>query len=588
MKKATGPPYRKMPRLQFTDEERADPVLEKPIRKTEKAANKAEKAKAKIPKKKVLSKERTVNAATGKKTVRLYYEEVDKKKPHSKLTHMIEAAPALEVHRQISRVENDNVGVEAAHKSEEVAEFSARVGQSAYHSHKFKPYHDSARADKQLDKANVSFLQKKAAQENPELSSNPVSRWHQKQAIKKEYAAAKAGKDTKPVQKTVESTKKAAKKVAEETKKAGEFVARHKKSFLIVGGIGLVVVIMLNCMSSCSVIFQAGIQSVAASTYPSSDEAMLGAETEFAGMEADLKDEIDNMEHTHSGYDEYRYELDEIWHDPYVLISILTAWYGGEWTLDEVQDTLEMLFDKQYQLTLTEEVEVRYREETRTGSYTMTDPDTGETTTEYYDYEVTVAYNYYILNVVLNNENLSHLPVSIMNENKVGMYAVYMSTLGNRPDLFPQSQYPNASVLKQYTNYNIPEKYLADETFAAIIEEAEKYLGYPYVWGGYNPTTSFDCSGFVSWVLTNSGVLNTGRLGAQGLYNICTPVSAANAKPGDLIFFVGTYDTPGVSHVGIYVGDGMMLHCGNPIGYTSIETSYMRSHFYAFGRLPIN
>jgi hypothetical protein len=568
-------------RLRFSDEERADPTLKKPIRRVEKAADKLDKAEAKLPKKKALSKERTVDAATGKVTVRLKFEEVDKPKPPSKLTHLIEAAPALEAHRQISKYEDENVGLEAAHKSEETVEYAARLGESAYHSHKLKPYREAANAEQKLDKANVAFLQKQAAHDNPQLSSNPVSRWQQKQAIKKEYAAAKAGKTAKTTQKTAEGAKKAAKKSAEGTKKAGEFIARHKKGFLIVGGLLLMVVLLLNSMSSCSVLFQAGIQSIAASTYPSEDADMLGAEAAYCAMEAELQYEVDNYETLHPDYDEYHYDIEDIEHDPYVLISMLTAYHGGAWMLGEVQGTMEMFFEKQYQLTETVVTEVRYRTETRTGSYTYTDPETGEIVTEEYEYDVQVPYNYYICYVALNNENLSHLPIHIMSQEKVGMYAMYIAVLGNRPDLF-------GGTILEYTDYDIPEEYLLDETFAAIIEEAEKYLGYPYVWGGSNPTTSFDCSGFVSWVLTNSGVLNTGRLGAQGLCNICTPISAANARPGDLVFFVGTYDTPGVSHVGIYVGDNMILHAGNPIGYTSIDTSYWRSHFYTFGRLPIN
>lgn len=292
-----------------------------------------------------------------------------------------------------------------------------------------------------------------------------------------------------------------------------------------------------------------------------------------------LQNELDNFESLHPGYDEYRYDLDEIGHDPYVLISILSALHEGVFTIDEVQGDLEMLFEKQYILTLTGEVEVRYRTETDT----WTD-DEGNTHTDTYE----VPYNYYILNVELENFNLSHLPVYIMDEEKLSLYATYMSTLGNRPDLFPTGAYPNASVIREPTYYDIPAEALEDETFADLITEAEKYLGYPYVWGGSNPRTSFDCSGFVSWALTNSGVCNTGRLGAQGLYNISTPVSSADAKPGDLIFFVGTYDTPGVSHVSIYVGGGMMLHCGNPISYANINTSYWQSHFYAFARPPYN
>ena len=254
-------------------------------------------------------------------------------------------------------------------------------------------------------------------------------------------------------------------------------------------------------------------------------------------------------------------------------MSILTAYHQGEWTLSQVQSTLAMLFDKQYTLTETVVVETRYRTET------STDPETGETTSE------EVPYDYYICYVTLDNFDLSHLPVYIMGEDQVSMYAVYMATLGNRPDLFPQSQYPNASTRQDYLDYDVPPEALEDEVFAAMLKEAEKYLGYPYVWGGSSPSTSFDCSGFVSWVINHSG-WDVGRLGAQGLCNICTPVSSANAKPGDLIFFKGTYDTPGVSHVGIYVGNGMMIHCGSPISYASINTSYWQQHFYTFGRLP--
>ena len=282
---------------------------------------------------------------------------------------------------------------------------------------------------------------------------------------------------------------------------------------------------------------------------------MLAAEAQYAGMEADLRYRLDNYEALNPDYDEYHYDLDEIQHDPYVLISMLTALQGGQWTIDDVQDDLVMLFEKQYQLTQT-----------------VTIKTSGDS-------------EYTVCTVTLHNENLSHLPVFIMSEDKVGIYAMYMSTLGNRPDLFPTSAYPHASTKKEYTNYDIPPEALKDEQFAAMMKEAEKYLGYPYVWGGSNPTTSFDCSGFVSWVINHSG-WNVGRLGAQGLYDICTPVSSADAKPGDLVFFEHTYDTIGISHVGIYVGNGMMIAAGDPIGYTSIETSYWQSHFYAFARLP--
>lgn len=312
---------------------------------------------------------------------------------------------------------------------------------------------------------------------------------------------------------------------------------------------------------------------------------MIGAEQDYAALEADLQQELDTIEETYPGYDEYRYDLDTIGHDPYVLTSILTAMHL-DYTRAGVQETLQMLFEKQYILTITEEVETLYRTETRTGTRTVIDPETGKETTETYEYEVQVPYDERrILNVSLENFDLSHLPVYIMDEETLSLYATYMQTLGGRPDLFPTSSYPNASTIKEPTYYEVPPEALKDATFAAMLTEAEKYLGYPYVWGGSSPSTSFDCSGFVSWVINHSG-WDVGRLGAQGLYNICTPVTAAQAKPGDLIFFQGTYDVTGVSHVGIYVGGGMMIHCGDPISYANVNTEYWQNHFYAYGRLP--
>ena len=313
---------------------------------------------------------------------------------------------------------------------------------------------------------------------------------------------------------------------------------------------------------------------------------MLAAEEQYCGMEAELQELLDNYEATHD-HDEYHFDLDEIEHDPYVLISAITALKGEAWTIDEVQGILQTLFDKQYILTETVTTETRYRTETRTGSYTYTDPETGERVTEEYEYDVRIPYTYYICNVSLENFNLSHVPVYIMSQDQLSMYAMYMSTLGNRPDLFSSSGYVRKYYNTHYEKYEIPPEALENEQFAAMIAEAEKYLGYPYVWGGSSPSTSFDCSGYVSWVVNNCGVgWSVGRLGASGLLGICTRVSAANAQPGDLIFFQGTYDTPGASHVAIYVGNGMMLHCGDPIQYTSIETSYWQRHFLAYGRLP--
>ena len=566
------------PRLQFTDAEREDSRLKEHIRHADQAADKAEAARAKISKKKKKVKQRTVDPATGKKKTQLRFEEVDKPAPASKLTHAVTAAPgktiSSQVHKKIGETEEDNVGVQSVHQVEEAAESGVHMAQSAYRSHKLRPYRAAARAERKLEKANVNALYQKSLAENPALSSNPISRWQQKQAIKKQYAAAKrTGQSANAAAKAAENTAKATKKAAEETKKAGGFVWRHRRGFGIVLALFLMVCAFANGLSSCSVLLQGGLSGVAGSTYPCRDEDMLGAEDAYAQMEADLQYELDHYESIHSGYDEYHYDLDEIEHDPYVLMSILTAYHQGEWTLSPVQGTLAMLFDKQYTLTETVVVETRYRTET------STDPETGETTSE------EVPYDYYICYVTLDNFDLSHLPVYIMGEDQVSMYAVYMATLGNRPDLFPQSEYPNASTRQDYLDYDVPPEALEDEVFAAMLAEAEKYLGYPYVWGGSSPSTSFDCSGFVSWVINHSG-WDVGRLGAQGLCNICTPVSSANAKPGDLIFFKGTYDTPGVSHVGIYVGNGMMIHCGSPISYASINTSYWQSHFYQFGRLP--
>ena len=534
-------------------------------------------------------KERVLDEKTGKITTKLSFEELDKKPP-SKLTHAAATVPinsvSVAAHREIQQSEDDNVGIESAHKLEEAAEGGVRTIASAHRSHQLKPYRNADRPEAKADKANLKALNKTSDAQNPQFQSNPYSRWQQKRAIKKEYAAAKAGKTTDRTVKASEATAKAAKKTAEKSKKTGEFIARHKKGFLIAIGIVAVLAIFLNIMSSCSVMFQAGVTAVGATTYPCEDDDMLAAEAQYCGMETELQHYLDTYESTHD-YDEYHYDLDTIEHDPYVLISAITALHGGEWTIDEVGGILDMLFEKQYILTETVTSETRYRTETRTGYYTSTDPETGEIELIPYDYDVEVPYTYYICTVKLENFNLSHVPVYIMSQEQLSMYAAYMGTLGNRPDLFIDSGYVDRYYNTEYEDYEIPPEALEDEQFAAMIAEAEKYLGYPYVWGGSSPSTSFDCSGFVSWVLNNCGVgWNVGRLGADSLRHICTAVSSANARPGDLIFFQGTYDTTGASHVGIYVGNGMMIHCGDPIQYASINTSYWQSHFLSFGRLP--
>ena len=457
------------------------------------------------------------------------------------------------VHGKIFEVEQENVGTEGAHRSELVGEAALRRG-SRFIKKKVREHPAKAvqRAESKYIKATADYHFKMAAQEHPEMTRNPVSRMWRRHRMRKQYQkqAKRAGKYGAG----------AAKKTAAATEKAGAqavgFIKRHPVGVVLALACVLLLFLMQSCSSSLVMLGNSGAGAVGATTYPSKDEDILGAEAAYADMEAELADYLDTYESTHD-YDEYHFDLDSIEHDPYVLISILCALHEGEWTVDEVRGTLETLFDRQYILTERVVRETRYDSEG--------DP-----------------YSWYICYVTLENRNLSHLPLELMGEEDMARYSLYMSTLGNRPDLFPESEY-----VDKYTNppasYDVPEEYLDDETFAAMLTEAEKYLGYPYVWGGSSPATSFDCSGFVSWVINHSG-WNVGRLGAQGLYNICTPTSSP--KPGDLVFFKGTYDTAGVSHCGIYVGDNKMLHCGDPIGYADLDTSYWQSHFYAYGRLP--
>ena len=468
------------------------------------------------------------------------------------------------VHGKIYEVEHENVGTEGAHRSELVGESVLRHGtrhvKKAIREHPAKAVR---KAEARHIKATADYQFRAAALEHPELDQGVISRYLQKRHIQKQYAkqareAAKHG--AKAAEKTAVTTERLA-------VRAWGFVKRHPVGVIIALACCLLIFSFQSCVSSMASVGNGLVGAVAASTYPSEDGDMLGAEAAYCALEAELQEYLDTYEATHD-YDEYHFDLDDIEHDPYVLISMLSALHEGAWTVDEVQGTLQSLFDRQYILTEDVVVEVRYRTETRTDS-------------EGNDYDVEVPYNYYICYVTLENFNLSHVPVYMMSEEQLSRYALYMATLGNRPDLFPQSGY-----VPKYTNpppkHDVPEAYLADETFAAILAEAEKYVGFPYVWGGSNPNTSFDCSGFVSYVYNQCG-WDFGRLGAQGLYNISTRTN--NPKPGDLVFFTGTYDTPGVSHVGIYVGDGWMLDCGDPIHYSNLNTNYWQSHFYAYGKL---
>ena len=454
------------------------------------------------------------------------------------------------VHGKLFEVEQENVGTEGAHRSELAGETALRHG-SRFVKKKIREHPAKAvqRAESKYIKATADHHFRVAAQENPELRQNAWKQfWQKRQYRKQARQTARAG------------AAKAAKKTAAATEKAGAqavgFIKRHPVGVLLALACLLLLFIMQSCSSSLVMLGNSGAGAVGATTYPSKDEDILGAEAAYADMEAELQNYLDTYESTHD-YDEYHFDLDTIEHDPYVLISILSVLHEGEWTLAQVQGTLQMLFDRQYILTERVVRETRYDSEG--------DP-----------------YSWYICYVTLENKTLSHLPLELMGEEELARYALYMSCLGNRPDLFPESGYVD-KYTKPPADYDVPKEYLDDETFAAILGEAEKYLGYPYVWGGSSPATSFDCSGFVSWVINHSG-WDVGRLGAQGLYNICTPTSAP--RPGDLVFFEGTYDTSGVSHCGIYVGDGMMIHCGDPISYANLNTSYWQSHFYAYGRLP--
>ena len=572
-KEASGPASR----LQFTAEERASPELAPYIKQAEKRADRLDAAKSALPKKRVIAKATVYDEAKGKARSKLHFEKVEKHPP--KLKPNPASRPVREaglyLHGKIHEVEQENVGVESGHKAEELAERQAgKALRNARRRHKLKPYRAAAKAERKSMAANAEFVYQKSLRDNPELAqavSNPISRLWQKQHIKREYAKAAraAGRGAAGSAKTTAS---AARKAAEKGKQAASLVARHWKGALLIGGVGLLLMLIMGGLQSCTAMFGSAGTGLAATSYLSEDSDMLGAEAAYAGMEADLQYELDHYETLHPGHDEYRFELDEIGHDPYVLTSILSALHNGVFTLEEIQGDLAMLFEQQYTLTERVEVEIRYR------TVTHTDSDGNE-------YEEEVPYRYSICYVTLKNADLSHLPVYLMSEKQLSLYAAYMQTLGNRQDLFPSGSYPNASTVKEPTYYEIPPEALKDEAFAAMIAEAEKYVGFPYVWGGSSPSTSFDCSGFISWVLNHSG-WSVGRQTAQGLYNLCTPVTAEQAKPGDLVFFVGTYDTPGVSHVGLYVGNSVMLHCGDPISYTNLNSSYWQIHLFCYGRLP--
>jgi len=427
-----------------------------------------------------------------------------------------------------------------------------------------------------------------AAETAGDTASNAFSRWRQKQAIKKEYAAAKAGKSTGDAAGAAAGAGKAAGgasakgagTAARETKnvleRMAEFISSHSHTILLLGGLLLTIMVVASAMGSCSAFFQSSMNLVVGTSYTADDADIVGAEEDYKEMEAELQERLDNIRDEYDGYDEYRIHSDQIGHDPYELASYLTILFQS-YKRDQVQSTLQELFDSQYELTIEEEVEIRTKEV----EHSSTDPETGEEDT----WTETEEYEYYILNVTLKNNGLGKVIMEAgLTEDEMSRYAVLMQTYGNRKEVFGDNPY--AVAVEDVLHYDIPGEALTDEKFRRMIAEGEKYLGYPYVWGGSSPSTSFDCSGFVSWVVNHCGNgWSVGRQTAEGLRQCCRIISRSEAKPGDLIFFKGTYNTSGASHVGIYVGDGMMLHCGKPIQYASCETSYWQSHFYCFGRL---
>ena len=573
-------------RLQFKEEERTDPELAKYVKKSEKAADRLEAAREKIPKQKRIKAARKFDEATGRAKTRLYFEKTDKP-PNGKLHHNPADHPVREiknyVHGKVGEVEKDNSGVEGAHKSEKLAEraggYASRKLKEGYRSHKLKPYREAAKAEAASQKADTNYLYHKTLKENPELASNPLSRFHQKQQIKRQYAkdlraAQKAGKTAGKTAGAAKNARKAAGKAGEATKKTTDFIARHWKGILTVGVFLLLIVMIFTGLSSCAAIIQGGVSSVLGTSYTAEDEAIREVEADYKELESGLREEIADIETDYPDYDEYQYHLDEIGHNPFALASFLTAKLY-DYTREEAQAEIQALFEKQYTLTLREEIQTRYRTET------TTDPETGETTTE------EIPYDYYILHVTLTNKNIETLAGELLTPEQKEMFDIYMETKGNKPDIFGDDYATGTPGSGEYTDYEIPPEALSDERFAAMIAEAEKYLGYPYVWGGSSPSTSFDCSGFVCWVINQSGVGSVGRTTAQGIFNHTTPIAPSEAKPGDIIFFTGTYDSgSAVSHVGIYAGNGMMIHCGNPISYASVNTPYWQSHFYSYGRLP--
>lgn len=567
---------KKPTRLRFTEDDLSDPRVKSAYEKAQKQTDKAERAVERITSGKNHHKLRDEASISANRKEKLRFtkaniEEEIKKPSRVKQVITRSAATVISVKAHQTVAENaDNTGVQAADDTVRAAESAGYAADHLYYSHKLKSYDKAEKMVEKSDRANVNALFERFKKENTGISSNPMSRWQQKHRIKQEYAAARAGKSTAKSGAS-KGTAKAVKQSGNIVERATQFCVSNKKVILILLAVGLLFMLISGLFTSCTAMFQGGTQAVLGSSFTAEDEDILGVDEDYTAMEDDLHKQIEKVESLHPGYDEYRYHLDEIGHNPYVLASYLTVIFE-DYTREEVQSEIARLFKMQYELKFQEEVEIRTK--------TITDED-GNTTT--------VEYEYRILHVYLVNHSLEKVVEQCgLNEDQLNRYYLLLETLGNRPYLFGDDIYviPGTGGAG-YDDYDIPGEALTNERFANMMREAEKYLGYPYVWGGSSPSTSFDCSGFVSWVINHCGNgWNVGRQTASGLKNLCQMVSPSQAQAGDLIFFEGTYDSLGpISHVGIYVGNGMMIHCGNPISYANINTSYWQEHFYGFGRL---
>lgn len=483
----------------------------------------------------------------------------------SRLVHEALPQAGEEVHRQIRRVEDDNTGVQAAHETEQGAESGMGL-----------VVRSTRRA--RLNASRHTEQTAQAIRPQAPSSSNPLSRWRQKRAIRRTYMTGQAAGET------ARSAAQAGGAVARAKRGVKALVARSRKTYLLAGALVALLTFVMNGLSSCAPLVQSAMQSLVIAAYPAGDEDLLAAERYYANLEKELQNELNHYASHHPDFDEYRIEADDIWHDPHALMALISAHANGEWTVDDAYGYMDRLFEKQYILTEDIEEETRYRQEWVTHHEKIVDPETGEITWRPYEVLEDVPYTYRICTVTLDNFNLSHLPFYVLSREGVGRYAMYISVLGMREDLFRGNPY--ASTLREPGEYDIPADVMEDETFRRLMVEAEKYIGYPYVWGGDSPETSFDCSGFISYVFAASGVRDVGRLGATSLYGRCTPIAPQEARPGDLIFFEGTISgEEGITHVGLYVGGNHMLHCGSPIGYADLTDSYWQNHFYGYGRL---